>query len=405
MTLSKNTFIVALLISAAIGFAVGFKLRPIADENRPQKIINIDEGKPNEIDFSLFWKAWDTLEEKYVDQSSLDYQKMVYGAISGMVDSLGDPYTVFFEPETNKKFQEEISGTFGGVGIEIGKRNEVITVIAPLKNTPASRAGIQAGDKILKIDGATTQGMAIEQAVSLIRGKKGSKVVLTVGGTKGATRDVTLVRETIKVPTVELTMIPVENKKIAYLQMFSFTQTVDAEFKKAAEQILKENPDGLVVDLRNNPGGLLDSAINIAGWFIDPNLVVVAEEFGDGRKNEFTSDGSAALKRISTVILTNKGSASASEILSGALRDHRGIKIVGEKTFGKGVVQQVENLGKGAALKVTVAKWLTPKSISISDKGIEPDIKVEIPEDQLESVEIGQPGKDPQLDRAIELLK
>ena len=190
--------------------------------------------------------------------------------------------TPSFEPVVSKKFQEEISGSFGGVGIEIGKRNNILTVIAPIKDTPAFKAGIKAGDKILKIDSKPTADLSIEEAVNLIRGKRGTRVVLTIQNS--STRDVELIRDAIKIPTIDWKLVEQGNKKIAYMQIDSFNQTVDSEFKKASEEILKSNANALIIDLRNNPGGLLDSAINLAGWFLDKNQIVVSEVFRDGTK-------------------------------------------------------------------------------------------------------------------------
>src|SRR3989344_3218691 len=361
---NKQILILSIVISLALGFTGGFWLRDLNTANSlsvVKNLIILDNSKPENVDFSLFWKVYNDLNAKYVDKGKVDPQKILYGAIDGLVNSVGDPYTVFFEPTTSKKFQEEISGSFGGVGIEIGKRNNILTVIAPIKDTPAFKAGIKAGDKILKIDGKLTADLAIEEAVNLIRGKRGTKVVLTIQNS--TTKDVELIRDAIKIPTI---------------------------------------------DLRNNPGGLLDSAINLAGWFLDKNQTVVSEVFRDGTKNEFRSDGNALLKKYPTVILMNGGSASASEILAGALHDNRGIKIVGEKSFGKGSVQELANFNNGSSLKVTIAKWLTPAGISISDKGIEADVEIKFKEEDLKEegkIEIGTPGKDPQLDKAIEIVR
>src|SRR3989338_759479 len=411
--LNRKIFLISIIISLALGFLGGFWFRDIKTTNSSnviKNLVNLDPGKQENIDFSLFWKVYNDLSAKYVDKCKVDPQKILYGAVSGLVNSVGYPYTVFLEPVPSKKFQEEISGSFGGVGIEIGKRNNILTVIAPIKDTPAFKAGIGAGDKILKIDGKTTIDLSIEEAVYLIRGKRGTKVVLTIQNS--ITRDIELVRGAIKIPTIDWKLVDNPpaggGKKIAYVQIYSFNQTIDSEFKKVAEEILKSSANGLIVDLRNNPGGLLDSAINLAGWFLDKNQVVVGEVLRDGTKNEFRSDGNALLKKYSTVILMNSGSASASEILAGALHDNRGIKIVGEKSFGKGSVQELQNYGDGSSLKVTVAKWLTPAGISISDKGIEADIEVKFKEEDLKEegkIEIGTPGKDAQLDKAIEIVR
>ncbi|MBI2062388.1 MAG: S41 family peptidase [Candidatus Yanofskybacteria bacterium] len=405
---NRKIFILTIIASLALGFAGGFLFIQLREKPEAglQQLINLESGKPENVDFSLFWKVYSDLNAKYVDKGKIDPQKVLYGAINGLVNSVGDPYTVFFEPATSKKFQEEISGSFGGVGIEIGKRNNTLTVIAPIKDTPAFKAGIKAGDKILKIDAKSTANLSIEEAVNMIRGKKGTKVVLTIQN--ATTKDIELIRDAIKIPTIDWKLVEQGNRKIAYLQIYSFNQTVDLEFKKASEEILKSGADRLIIDLRNNPGGLLDSAINLAGWFLDKNQVVVSEVFKDGTKNEFRSDGNALLKKYPTIILMNGGSASASEILAGALHDNRGVKIVGEKSFGKGSVQELQKYGDGSSLKVTIAKWLTPAGISISEKGIEADIDVKIKEEDLKEegkIEIGTPGKDPQLDKAIEVLK
>lgn len=399
--------VISIIVALAAGFGGGvlFSQSDGAGENIIQNLINRDDGRPENVDFSLFWKAWETLNVKYVDNKKINQQDLLYGAIKGMINSVGDPYTVFFEPSLNKKFQEEISGSFGGVGIEIGKKDDVLTVIAPLKNTPAFKAGLQAGDKILKIDTKSTESMTIEEAVGLIRGRRGTKVTLTIS-TNGNTKEVELIRDTIQIPTVEWTLVENGRNKIAYLQIFSFNRIVDSEFNKAASEILNSSANSLIIDLRNNPGGLLDSAINLSGWFLDKNQVVVSEVFSDGAKNDFRSSGNGALKDYPTIILVNGGSASASEILAGALRDNKNVRIVGEKTFGKGSVQELVEFSGGSSLKVTTAKWLTPKGVSISEKGIEPDFEIEITDEQRESgeIEIGQPGKDPQLDKALDLF-
>ncbi|MBI4158074.1 MAG: S41 family peptidase [Candidatus Yanofskybacteria bacterium] len=410
LTISKKLFIPLLLAVLIAGFIGGifFERSNGIESNLVKTLINRDLGQPDYIDFSLFWDTWNSLHTKYVDEEKLNTKKLLYGAIQGMVNSIGDPYTVFFEPPESKKFQEEISGSFGGIGIEIGKREGILTVIAPIKDTPAYKAGLEAGDKILRVDNAPTADLSIEEAVNLIRGKRGTPVILTVSSNGADTRDVEIIRDTIKIPTIEWMMLELEGKKVAYLQIFTFNQNVDSEFQKAAQEILKSEAESLIVDFRNNPGGLLDSAINIAGWFLDKDQVVTAEAFRDGSTNEFRSKGNGSLKIYPTVILINSGSASASEIVAGALRDNRGVRLIGEKTFGKGSVQELEKFKDGSSLKVTVAKWLTPNGISISDTGIEPDVKIELPKEKIEKgefeFELGTPGKDPQLDRALDIL-
>ena len=410
--MSRKILIISVIASLAIGFTAGslFSSGGIRISINPlQKIVNQDKGRPANIDFGLFWEVWNSLQEKYVDKNKLDQQKMLNGAISGMVNSVGDPYTVFFEPVISKKFEEQIAGAFGGVGIEVGKRNNILTVISPIKDTPAFKAGLKAGDKILKIDGKSTENETIEEAVNTIRGKIGTKVVLTISSDGKTTKDVPLVRESIKVPTVEWKLIEQSDNKVAYLAIYAFNENVDSEFKKASEEILQSNANKLIIDLRNNPGGLLDSAINLAGWMLDKGQLVVTEKFGNGTKNDFTASGNGALKSYPTAILMNGGSASASEILAGALHDNRKVQLIGEKSFGKGSVQELEKFANESSLKVTIAKWLTPSGISISEKGIETDVKVDFKPTEQDikdnKYEIGTAGKDPQLDKAIEVLR
>ena len=400
-----------LILSTVIALAIGFSGGIWFDKHQPPLLTNLlpssftkDYTKPENVDFSLFWNVWEKLHAKYVDQSKFDSKKLVYGAIEGMVNSLGDPYTVFFEPVVAKKFQEEIKGEFGGVGMEIGKRNGVLTVIAPIKDTPAFRAGIKAGDKILKVDTKSTADMTVEEAVNLIRGIIGTKVKVLIASTDNSQRTVELTRAAIKVPTVDIKYF--NNNTVTYIAVYSFNEHVEEEFKKAAQAAIANHAQRLIIDLRNNPGGLLDAAVNLAGWFTDPNSLVTTEAFGDGTKNEFRTDANGALKQIPTVVLINEGSASASEILAGALHDDRGIKLIGMKSFGKGSVQQLEQFDDGSSLKVTVAKWLTPAGISISEKGISPDIEVKIDEQAAKDgkLEAGVPGKDPQLDKGLEIV-
>ncbi|MEK7124856.1 MAG: S41 family peptidase [Patescibacteria group bacterium] len=405
----RNTRIltIVVLVALVVGFGSGFwfaNYRVTDGEFGLQTLFNKEYGQPKNIDFGLFWQVWDSLNKKYVEKGDISMQKMVYGAISGMVNSIGDPYTVFFEPKLSKKFQEEISGSFSGVGMEIGKRNNMLTVIAPIKDTPAYRAGIQSGDVILKIDDKSTENLTVEEAVGFIRGPRGTRVTITiVRNGDDISRDVTLTREVIKVPAVTWKMM---DGHIAYVDITTFNQNVDTEFEKAAKEILRSSADRIIVDLRNNPGGLLDSAIELSGWFLDHNSLVTTEVFGDGERNEFRTTGDAELKKYPTVILINDGSASASEILAGALHDNRAVKLIGEKTFGKGSVQELEKFSDGSSLKVTIAKWLTPAGVSISEKGIVPDVEITIDPKatDADTIVIGESGKDPQLDKAIEVV-
>lgn len=394
------------IVSLGVGFAGGLVYSHEKDQQTAtiQQLVNTDSGNVQNVDFSLFWKVWNNLESQYVDKSKLDVQKMVYGAIEGMVNSIGDPYTVFFEPSQNQAFQQEISGSFGGVGMEIDVKNNILTVVAPLPNTPAAQAGIQTGDKILDINGTSTQGLSADEAVSDIRGKNGTKVTVTIQTGDNKPRDITLTRTTINVPTVVWKMLDDNGKHIAYIQAYEFNSNIDPQFKTAIQQIEKSNADAIVLDLRGNPGGLLDSAVDLAGYWVNKGQLVVSEVFGDGSKNDYNSNGTAELDKYPTVILVNGGTASAAEILSGALHDQIHIKLIGEKTFGKGVVQELDNLDNGSSLKVTVARWFTPAGVNIQKQGITPDINVPLSKDQQNNIIVGDPTKDPQLQKALDTV-
>lgn len=396
------------VVALAAGFAGGY--RYATHTTAPDKIItavvNRDQtGSGPAVDFGLFWQVWDKLHSSFVDANTLDSQKLVYGAISGMVNAAGDPYTQFFPPVESQKFQEEVSGAFSGVGMEIGMRNDAITVIAPIKDTPAMRAGIKAGDVVLKIDGETVDGWSVDKAVSAIRGRKGTTVRLTMARAgESAPLEFSIVRDTIKIPAVDWKLL---NGHIAYLQIYEFNGNVDDEFNAAAGEILKSGADRLIIDLRNNPGGLLDSAVDIAGWMLQRDSLVVQEKMSDGTVTQLRASGNAKLAGLPTIVLVDGGSASASEILAGALHDIRDVRLVGVRTFGKGSVQQLEDFFNGSSLKVTVAKWLTPDGVSISETGIAPtdEVKMDPADPNAKTWIYGEAGKDPQLDKAIELSK
>lgn len=361
---------------------------------------NLEQGKNSAVDFSLFWDAWVRIQEKFVNRANLDYRKMVYGAISGMLGALDDPYTVFMTPEENKDFSQALQGNLEGIGAEVGLRGGIITIISPLADSPAMKAGLKAGDKVLKIGDKTTEGLTVDEAVSLIRGPKDTEVILTiVRDGWNETKEFKITRAVINIPIVKLEMKPAGDKTIAYLALYHFTDNSLAEFKKAAQQILTSGAKGIVLDLRNNPGGYLESAVEIGSWFLPQGQTVVTEDYGDGKKTVHSSDGTNKLGAYPLVVLINQGSASASEILAGALRDDKGTKLVGEKSFGKGSVQELQQLANGTSIKITVAKWLTPLGHSIMEDGLEPDVTVSFTKDDLDN------ARDPQLDKALELLK
>lgn len=354
------------------------------------------ESQKKVLDFSLFWEVWQKLENKFINRESLNSQKMIYGAISGMVKSLKDPYTQFLDPEQSKMFLEDVTGTFEGIGAEIGIRKDQLQIIAPVEGTPAKKAGLRSGDKILKIDDKITSDMTVDEAVKLIRGPKGTEVALTILR-DDLPKEIKIVRDVIRVPTLKWEM---KTDKIAYIKIYSFAENLNPDFKKSANEILKSGAQKIILDLRDNPGGYLDAAKDIADWFLSKNSLVLIEDYGTGgEKKESRSRRNGEFSSFPVVVLINQGSASASEILAGALRDTRGIKLVGEKSFGKGSVQELENLRDNSSIKITVARWLTPSGKSIMDEGLEPDVKIKMTPEDYEK------ENDPQLDKALELLK
>lgn len=391
--------VVVVVVTAAASYYLGFQ----TGREQPKKIVienisGVDLPKEFSADFGIFWETWDKLRETYIDKEKPnDQQKLVYGAVKGMVSSLGDPNTSFFTPEESKQFNEDLGGSFGGIGAEIGSKNEQIIVVAPLKGSPAERAGLKANDKILKVDGKSTDKLTVSGAVRLIRGELGTKVTLTISRESWQSpRDVEIVREIIQVPTVEWSM---KEGNIIYLNLSSFGANTPFAFFEAIAGGLRQGGDGLILDLRNNPGGFLEVSVNLAGWFVDRGEVVVSEKFTGGDERTFRAYGNGALQKFPIVIIMNEGSASASEILAGALRVHNGTKIVGAKSFGKGTVQELIDLSDGSTLKVTISHWLMPDGNLIEGNGLEPDYKV------LVTDEDSVAGRDPQLGKAIEVLK
>ncbi|MDD5144868.1 MAG: S41 family peptidase [Candidatus Pacebacteria bacterium] len=385
----KFTFLfLVLIIFGSFGLGIWF--------GKTQTVCQI--CPPEKVDFSLFWQAWEKIQEKYVDKGNLNVQDMIYGAVAGMVNSLGDPYTVFMEPEDAKVFTEDVKGSFEGVGMEIGSRDNKLKVIAPLEGSPAKEAGLMAGDEIVEIDGTSTAGIYVMDAVKMIRGTKGTEVSLGIMREGWQEMKIfKIVRKTIEIPSLNL---EIRDDNIAYLQLYQFSEKASYDFQKAAIRILESPAEKIVLDLRNNPGGYLEVAQDIAGWFLEKGQTVAIEDFGEGREDQYyKAQGNSQLNSYQVVVLINEGSASASEILAGALRDNQEVKLIGETSFGKGTVQEMEKLKGGSSIKITVAKWLTPNGDLITSKGLDPDIKVEL------SAEDYEEGRDPQLERALEFLK
>ena len=354
------------------------------------------------VDLNEFWQVWNLLDEKFVVSSTtqpISAQEKVQGAIGGLVKSYGDPYTIYFPPEDAAQFDEDISGNFSGVGMEVGIRDDIITVIAPLPDSPAEKAGFIAGDSIVKINGESTEGMSVDQAVRLIRGESGTEVKFTMfrKGDKEF-REMSVIRATITIPTSKTET----RDDVFIISLYSFNAISEAEMQNALRSFVRSGKKKLVLDLRGNPGGYLQSAVSIASNFLPMGKVVVRESFGGGVAEQVYRSsgkvlGAAAPEKF--VILVDGGSASASEILAGALQEHHVATLIGAQTFGKGSVQELLKLDDGSSLKVTVARWLTPEGRSISAGGLTPDVIVErTPDDRTNE-------KDPQLDAALEFLK
>ncbi len=403
-----TTYIVIFAVAAS--FAGGMyaeKARGARDGNTQSITVNKEEGgtltntdRPlpkyltKDVDFMMFWDVWNRAKKDYIKKDTPD-TKLFYGALAGIVSSLHDPYSVFLDPDTAKEFNDDLSGEFEGIGAEIGFKSGQLVVIAPLPGTPAEKAGLRAGDKILAIDKKNTSTFSLEYAVSLIRGKKGTDVVLKIfrDGEKEA-RDLTITRNTIAVDSVKWEM---KKDDVAYIKITSFAKDTEGKFGQAVRELLPKNPKGLIIDLRNNPGGFLDTAVQVSGYWVDGKTVVI-EEYGDGKRDPYSGTSKPILKDMKTIILVDGGSASASEILSGALQDYGKATLVGKKTFGKGSVQDLQQLKDGSAIKLTIAHWLTPLGRSINEEGIKPDVEVGITPDDIEK------KKDPQLDKAMSLV-
>lgn len=392
-------FAAVAVIFFAIGFVFGQKKIEVQRAGTVPTISVQNQNPSNQkVDFSLMWQVLDIIPQKYIDKSAIDTQKLLYGAISGMVRSLGDPYTAFLDPKQNEAIKSELSGVYEGVGIQIGfNKDKRLVIIAPLSGTPAQGAGFRPKDLILKIDGRDTFDLTLPEAVDLIRGPAGTKVKLVLqheGEDKPYEKEIARAKITVK--SVELAFEQKDSQKIAIVKVSRFGDTTDSEWDDAVRRIKSENASAVVVDMRNNPGGLLSSSVHLASEFTGG--VIVKQQDSIGRVESLSSDHAGNLLKIPIVVLVNDGSASAAEIFSGAIQDHGRGKIVGGKTFGKGTVQEPVELLGGSGLHVTVAKWLTPDGHSIHGVGITPDIEIATSSE-------ADSKTDPVLAKALEILK
>lgn len=399
---SRLTNFLLIVSFIVLVFGSGYKLGEYKNRLNFLQPTNLSQsvGGQTNIDFNLFWETWNKLQERYVDQKKIDPKKMYYGAIKGMVASVEDPYTFFLTSEENKQTKDDLGGKFEGIGAQLGLKDNRIVIIAPLKKSPAEMAGVRAGDIINKVDDVSTKNWTLTQAVSKIRGPKNTKVKLTLERNNKEIV-VTIVRQQIIIASVELSY----DKNIAVLKVNQFGDNTNDEWNKTIDEIkskwLNKQIKGLVLDLRDNPGGYLEGSVYLASEFLPLGKIVVKQEatlYGD---KEYRVSKIGKLQDIPLTVLINKGSASASEILAGALRDHNRAQLIGEKSFGKGSVQEALDLKEGAGLHVTVAKWVLPNGDWINSKGIEPKIKIvnEIKEGNTITKEA-----DKQLEKAINLL-
>ncbi len=395
---TRRAYATILLVALffGLGIYVGFNNRPEVD--KVGNLLNKETAVNTQADFSPFWKVWNDINEKYPNASKITDQNKIYGAISGLIGSLNDPYSVFFKPDEAKLFEDDIEGSFGGIGMEVGIKDKILTVIAPLKDTPAYKANIKPGDQILKIDSTVTSGLSIEKAISLIRGDVGTTVTLTIfrDGDKEP-REVKIVRDTINTPTLDTEL---RKDGIFVIKLYSFSANSADLFRNAIKEFSQSKSDKLLLDLRGNPGGYLDAAVNMASWFLEGGKAVVTEDYGNNSTPKvYRSLGYNIFpNNLKFVILIDSGSASASEILSGAMQDYKKALLVGEQSYGKGSVQEVLDVTPDTILKITVARWLTPNGTSISEKGLTPDYVVPITQKDVDT------KNDPQLNKAVDLL-
>ncbi|PIR86339.1 hypothetical protein COU13_01470 [Candidatus Kaiserbacteria bacterium CG10_big_fil_rev_8_21_14_0_10_43_70] len=400
---------IAILVAFGGGVILGGKGAGIPGMSAFASDAILNNHMPAGVDFSPVWKAWEVIDEKYVatktevsttsDPTGFgDPQRRVWGMIQGLAGSLDDPYTVFLPPRDAEIFTDDISGEFQGVGMEIAIRNGVLTVVSPLKGTPAFNAGIKSADIILSIDGVSSRGIDISDAVSRIRGPKGSIVILEIVREGVADSfEIEVTRDTITIPTLNHEL---RGDGIYSIELLNFSAVSPALFQNALRGFVQSGSDKLLLDLRGNPGGFLGASVDIASWFLPTGKVVVTEDYGDKQSPlAHRSKGYNIFnENLKMVILVDGGSASASEILAGALQHYGIATLVGTHTFGKGSVQELVDITSDTSLKITVARWLLPGGDIIPEDGITPDVVVEVTEEDIES------GNDPQLERAVEIL-
>lgn len=395
------TILLTGVVAFVLGFQLGFGQSQIFKPAIPTLpgLVNYLRSRTTPVDFGVVAQVWDRIQSHYVGAPISDRQ-LLNGVLKGLVAAMNDPYSAYLDPEIAKQFEEEIKGDIEGIGAEVGIKHNQLVVIAPLPDSPAGKAGLIAGDVILEIDGQSTSDLALDEAVSKLRGAAGSKVMVQAQTGTNDPRTMTIIREKIRIKSVTLSWTDgaAGQSQIAVVTISSFSQDSGRLFLTAVQDVVAKSPSGLILDLRNNPGGYLDQAVTIASQFI-PDGPILIERFGDGHEKSYSASGGARLSGVPIVVLINGGSASASEILAGALRERQKAIIVGEHSFGKGSVQELESLPGGASLKLTIARWLMPNGTSIEPNGLAPNREVALTKDDYEN------NKDPQMDVALSLLR
>lgn len=385
-----------LLLGFTVGVAVTATSESSTSPTTLQAAIARLSPAPKGVDYGQLVDVWDRIHRDYVE-TNINDRNLLQGALSGLVAGLGDPYSTYMTAESAKKFEDEISGSFEGVGMQVGYKDNKITIIAPLPNSPAEKAGLLAGDVIITVDTIDVSTLNLDQVIDKIRGQQGTTVSISVlRGTDPQAKTFSVVRQTISVDSVTAKVVDHHGKKIGEVAISSFNRDTGRELRAKLKAINAQSLAGILLDLRNNPGGYLDQAVDVASVFMDHGEVV-AEVDRDGQRKSFTVNGNAFLADVPVVVLVDGGSASASEIVAGALQDSGRAKIVGTQTFGKGTVQDYQTLNDGSSLKLTIAKWLTPKGRSISEQGITPDTVVAMPTDAKDT-------SDPQRQQALDML-
>src|SRR3989338_153687 len=402
--------ILAGVLIAAAAFGGGFLVGGKKESIPIIAGLSLSAAPPTDVDFSPVWKAWAVIDEKFVpvsvasstpvaSSSPNGNQERVWGMIEGLAASLDDPYTFFLPPSENEQFASDMSGSFEGVGMEVAVKDKVLTVVSPLKGTPAERAGLRSGDLLLKINDESTQGMDVAEAVKKIRGPKGTVVTFMVlRDGWNAQREIKVTRDVINIPVVTTTA---RADGIFVIEVATFTSSSPDLFRNALREFVKSGDTKLVLDLRGNPGGYLGASVDMASWFLPLGKVIVTEDYAGHAANivHRSLGYNVFNSNLKMVVLVDRGSASASEILADALHAHGVAKLVGTNTFGKGSVQELVEITPDTALKITVARWLAPDGVHIPPDGITPDVEVTLSEEDIKA------DKDPQLEKAVEILK